>query len=321
VLAFLESRARTLGSSSLAQAAAALRLQDSEDHFAHVRGIIRDLIARLKDQAEKEATAKSVCDEGMEEAVSERDEKASDLESVVASIAVKNSQIAQLKKDIAQLAKDIAASNKALNEMTELRQEDNAMNEKVIMDATDGATAVQEASALLRAYYTTILQTTAKGSYSPPNADSSGNTVADLAPETFSEEVYAGKGAESASILGLFDVIEDDFDRTAKDTTDREKDEQDAFDDAAKSMNKEISGYEEEKRLAEQEKTAAEDALLEFEDQKNDAVKVLDGALASLEALKPQCVEGETYAERVAKREKEIEGLKEALKMLQEWQA
>jgi len=44
-----------------------------------------------------------------------------------------------------------------------------------------------------------------------------------------------------------------------------------------------------------------------------------EAALDELSTLKTKCVEGESYEERVKKREEEIESLKEALKILQEY--
>ena len=44
------------------------------DHFVKVRQLIKDLISRLKSQAEAEATHKEMCDEEMGNAITERDE-------------------------------------------------------------------------------------------------------------------------------------------------------------------------------------------------------------------------------------------------------
>jgi len=65
----------------------------------------------------------------------------------------------------------------------------------------------------------------------------------------------------------------------------------------------------------------AEDAITEAKDNLNEATNLKDGALEELAKLKPMCVDGgESYAERKKKRVEEIEALKEAMKILDEWQ-
>merc|ERR1719389_429017 len=63
------------------------------------------------------------------------------------------------------------------------------------------------------------------------------------------------------------------------------------------------------------------DELVDETEDKDEAITKKDEAKKELQKLKPMCVEGEeTYAQRVAKREKEIEALKEAMTLLDEWQ-
>jgi len=61
-------------------------------------------------------------------------------------------------------------------------------------------------------------------------------------------------------------------------------------------------------------------ALSEIVSDENNAQKMHEEAIESLEALKPQCVDAaESYAERKEARQQEIKALKEALRMLEEW--
>merc|ERR1712194_360945 len=62
----LEARAASLGSPVLS--AIAMKVAASEDHFAKVRQIIEDLIARLEKEATAEATQKTFCDKEMKAA-------------------------------------------------------------------------------------------------------------------------------------------------------------------------------------------------------------------------------------------------------------
>lgn len=111
-----------------------------------------------------------------------------------------------------------------------------------------------------------------------------------------------------------------DFERTLDTVADEEDSAQTAYDKFETETKKEISDKEDEKSTKEGDVTKAEDAITQAKDDLNDAENLQDGALEELAKLKPMCVEGEeTYAERKKKREEEIEALKEALKILEEW--
>mmetsp|Transcript_71408 Transcript_71408/g.165125 ORF Transcript_71408/g.165125 Transcript_71408/m.165125 type:complete len:905 (+) Transcript_71408:58-2772(+) len=99
VLDLLQKAAQSLSSPVLS--AAVLRVKASEDHFVKVRSIIKDIIQRLKAQAAAEATTKSFCDSQMEAAVSTRDAKQEEVESLTATITEKE---ALKKKTIGEAA-------------------------------------------------------------------------------------------------------------------------------------------------------------------------------------------------------------------------
>merc|ERR1719395_446892 len=87
-----------------------------KDHFVKVRGLIKDLIAKLEADAEAEAEQKSFCDKEMAKAIETRDAANAKLEEMAAAISRKETQKAELEEDIAELAEAIAELQKALNE-------------------------------------------------------------------------------------------------------------------------------------------------------------------------------------------------------------
>merc|ERR1719506_1904426 len=69
--------------------------------------------------------------------------------------------------------------------------------------------------------------------------------------------------------------------------------------------------------LAESEVKRVEMSLLNYKEDHETTSKELDAVLKYLDELKPQCeTKVMTYAERKARREEEISGLKEALEIL-----
>jgi hypothetical protein len=68
---YLDSAADRTGSRVLS--ALAVRVTVAKDHFVKVRGLIKDLIQKLKDDAKAEASQKRNCDLGMQKAIDKRD--------------------------------------------------------------------------------------------------------------------------------------------------------------------------------------------------------------------------------------------------------
>jgi len=315
-LQLISLKAKTLKSQLLS--AILIKAKASEDHFVKVRGLIKDLIARLEADAESEADQKSFCDREMASALSDRDRSKATLEELAAETARKESERAALLEDIDNLQKAIAELQKALNEATELRATERTENEKTLAEATAGIEAVKFALQVLTEFYDGAAASLVQ--YVPPNADREGKTVGDLAPEVFDGK-YSGRQESSKGIIGLLEVILSDFERTVDTVSTQEKEAQEAFEQFEKDTNADIAEKQKDKAEKEARVAAITDELAGLKDDAADAKTALDGALAELEKLKPMCVQAEeTYAERVAKRDQEIEALKQAIDILDNWQ-
>merc|ERR1719324_774349 len=313
VHSLLDSAAGRTGSRVLS--ALAVKVDVAEDHFVKVRSLIKDLIAKLKADAKAEAEQKGICDTGMMKAVNKRDKANSQIEVANAKITTQTAKKNALEDEIDTLNGEIAELKKALLEATELRNEDKAENEKTISMSEDGAESVKLALGLLQDFYKNAFVQT--GKYVPPNSDRDGNTVGDLAPEVFDSK-YHGAQAESKGIVGILEVILSDFERTDKKTTKEEKEEQEAFEEFEKDTNDDIDTKEKKIKKNEGEVADAEADILDQEQALKDAKDLLDSATEALEELEAMCVKGEeTWEERKAAREAEIEALKEALNILE----
>merc|ERR1712118_453737 len=190
-----------------------------------VRGLIKDLIAKLKADAEAEQTQKDFCDEEMKKAIEGRDEAIGKVEEHSAMIDKLKSEIAELVEEIEVLGNEIAALRKGLFEATELRAEEKADNKKTIGDSEAGLEAVKDAIAVLKDFYDNAFVQTG---FVPAGADRDGNTVRDLAPEGQSG-TYHGNQDAAKGIFGLLEVIMSDFERTIDKTTAEEEKAQEEF--------------------------------------------------------------------------------------------
>jgi hypothetical protein len=312
----LNKEASSLNSTPLAMLA--LQVQTAgPDHFVKVRGLIKDLIKKLKADAEAEATTKGVCDKNMAAAIGKRDKSAADTETASAQIDSTTSAINGLKTDIENLAAEIAELNKDLKDAEELRASEKAQNEKTIANAGEGKKTVDQAIGILNKFYALVQNT-----YTPKNAARDGKTVDDLAPETFSsDEEYKGKGDASKGIIGILEVIASDFERTSKVTTDAEATSLKDYEALKKDLDQSVKDKAKLKETAETDVETKESDLTGFKDDLKDAETMNEEALEELEKLQAQCVAtGETYAQRVAHRNQEIAALKEAMQILNDWQ-
>jgi len=295
----------------------AMRVKVAADHFVKVRAVIHDLINKLEDDAEAEATQKSDCDENMQSALNDRDRANAELEAAMAELNKLGSEKDTLAREIQELKDAIAANLKSLNEALELRNTEKEENEATIETADEGKSAVELAINILEQFYdNAFLQT--GGKYVPPNADREGKTVADRAPEV---SLGSAKTGESKGIIGLLDVILSDFERTIETTRDEENSAQAAFDTFESDTKTDNNAKDGEISTKENRVSDIEDLLVESGEDKENSETLKANALKELQKLKPMCVEGEeTYEQRVQKRQKEIEALKEAQDMLNDWQ-
>jgi chromosome segregation ATPase len=313
---FLVNAADRTGSKALS--AVAVRVQLAADHFVKVRGLIKDLIAKLKADAKAEATQKGVCDTGMAKAIAGRDKANANLEAANAKITSLTAKSADLTDEMNDLTAQIAELKKELNEATELREEDKTDNQNTIRDAGEGIAAVSSALSILKGFYENAFVQT---KYTPPKSGRDGKTVGDLAPEFQGAESYHGAQAESKGIVGILDVILSDFQRTKDTTKSNEKQAQDDFDKFEKETNDSVTKKQNRIDKCDGLKGDAEADILTETQAKKDAENLLDESLAALEDLEAMCVKGEeTYAERAQAREDEVNALKEALAIFENWQ-
>merc|ERR1719327_2265553 len=307
VMAYLKKQAKQLKSDALS----ALMIRLKEDHFVKVRGMIKDLIAKLEADASAEADQKAWCDAEMEKSTSKRDENIGAMEGDLASKSSAEAKIAKLEEEIATLMSEVAELTKALNEATQLRGEEKAENTKTIADATAGLAGTTKAMTILKDFYDNALIQT-KAEYKPPKGDASGMTVGDLAPDSF-EGDFSGNQDAATGIIGQLDVIKSDFEANIEATKTAEQDAEDQFNSYKGDTETDIDTKNSDIKSKEGEVASTKGDLAEYTDDLATHSTLKAEALAELAKLQPACVDtGSDYAEKVARREQEIESLKNA---------
>jgi chromosome segregation ATPase len=307
---FLDDAAGRTGSRMLSTLA--VRINLAEDHFAKVRELIQNLIKKLKEDAAAEADQKGTCDTGMKNAIADRDSANAKIETAKAKLTTLNANKNSLEDEIDTLTGQIAELKKGILEATELRGEGEADNTENLRMADEGAAAVRLAISILQKFYGQFIQTEGKEA----RALDEPRFVKDMmgGPE------YEGAQSESKGIVGILEVILADFERQISATQSSDDQGSSAFHDLESETNNAISVKKKRISVAESEVDEATASILEQEQALSDGQDLLDSALETLDNLESMCVKGEeTFAERKQKREEEIEALKDALAILEDW--
>merc|ERR1719478_1478821 len=290
---FVRDLARKSKSAALAQLASrmssAIRLSAGEaDPFAKVKGLITDMIATLEAEAEEDASQKAYCDKEMSEATAKKDDLTAESDKLSTKIAQDTAASTKLKDEAATLQNELASMAKAKAEADELRVQEKAAYDKNSAEMEMGIKGVKKALQVLKDYYA--------------KADKSHGAAQG-----------AGEG-----IIGLLEVCESDFTKGLTEMTAEE--ETAAADYAAYVKEDEVATVKKQQDVKYKTKEAAGlDKNVAALSTDLDAVSdELSAVLKGLDKLKDMCVaKAEPYAERKARRESELAGLKEALQILE----
>merc|ERR1719220_592690 len=255
------------------------------------------MIAKLEKEAEEEATEKAYCDEEMAKTEAKRGELMDDVAKLSAKIDQASSKSVALTEDIKQLEAELAALLKSQSEMDKIRQEESADFQQAKEDLTLGLTGVRKALTVLRDYY----------------AQEDAFVQQPAMPEKHTKATGAG-----TSIIGILEVVESDF---AKNLAKEQSQEDDAAAEYAEiTQENKVSKTmkDQDLKYKTKEVKGLKKAIADLTSDKDTLATELGAVDEYYAKLKDRCIaKPETYEERKARREAEINGLKQALNILE----
>jgi len=268
-----------------------------------IKGLITDMIAKLEKEAAEAASTHAFCQEenkknkdAKEKTQGELDKTNSRLESATAKKQGLEDRIAQLAGEI----KDIQATNA---EAVKIRADENAAFLKNEADFKEAAAAVDDAVEVLKEYYGDVGAFVQEDSEQP------------AAPP----KLGGAKSASAGGILSILDMMSDEFSTTVEKLQREEREAVEAFEKLTNENEVALTQKEMEIKMSESQVSSLTEAIGDYETDKAETTKTMDAILAYIDKLKPTCENRVVpYAERKAKREAEIEGLKEAFQILVE---
>jgi len=308
IAALLRQEGTRLHSSLLTAAAA----QVAPTPFGKVKDLIQKLIERLIEEAAAEASKKGFCDENLGKAEKDRDYRLSDAKDLNQELKQLELKEDELQAEIAMLNEAIKKLKETLRIATEQRDADHNVNIHTISEAKFGLDGVKRAIVILKVFYKNAGKASVFQQISPVDED----LDAQNARAGFSG-AYQGDQDSSTAIIGLLEVIESDFDRTIRKTTEAEAAAHAEFVLFERASKADISGKEEKRSLDQEDLITTQDTITEKMQALKKTQELLDSALKELEVLKPTCIDTTMkYSERMQKRQDEIDALKRAVCIL-----
>merc|ERR1719390_229950 len=147
--------------------------KNSDDPFAKVKSLISNMIEKLLQEAEADATEKAYCDKEMAETEAKKADKEAAIEKLSTQIDSMTARSAKLKEEVATLQAELSALAKAQAEMDKLRAEQKAAFDKNSAEMEKGVKGVQLALKVLNEYY-------AKADKAHGSADGAGSGIIGL---------------------------------------------------------------------------------------------------------------------------------------------
>jgi len=289
---FIRDLARKEHSTALAQLASrmssAIRFGESggADPFAKVKSLISDMIATLEKDAKSAASQKEYCDKETSETKQKKLEKEHEVSKLSTKIDSMSAKSAKLKEETAEIQKELAAMASSQAELDKIRSEEKALYDKNSAEMKAGIEGVKKALSVLREYYA---------------KDSS----------------HGAKGDAGGGIVSMLEVVESDF---TKGLAEMETAESSAVTEYEKvSYTNKVSKTSKDQDVKYKTKEAAglDKSSSEAVSDREGVQAELDALVEYLDKLDKMCVaKAEPYAERKSRREAELAGLKQALKIL-----
>jgi hypothetical protein len=305
VINLVKKLARDHHSAALAQLASRISVvvryggKDGADPFEKIKGLISDMITKLTKEAESEASEKAYCDEQLAKTEAKKAELDGTIAKLTNSIDRAASRSASLKEEVVQLEADLAELAKTQSEMDSIRREENGNYKIAKAELTQGLGGVRKALSLLRDYY--------------------GSAAAMLQEDQpAAPQQHAKSGGAGGSIINILEVCESDF---ATNLAKEESEEADSAESYEKTTQENKVGKmtkSQDAKYKTKEAAGLDKTIAELSSDRDTSNSELSAVMDYYGKIKERCVaKPESYESRKARREAEIEGLKEALSILQ----
>jgi len=280
-----------------------------QDPFAKVKDLIANMISKLETEAKSETSEKAYCDEELAKTSAKKEELNHEITKLGSKMDRAAAASAELKADVKELQAELAKMAKSQAEMDTMRRDSHGEYVQAKKDLELGLEGVRKALSVLRDYYggASMLQSTGEESFD-----------AAMSRQPAMPVQHSKAGGAGGSIIGMLEVVESDF---AKDLAVEEAQETDAEVEYQKqSMTNKVTKTikEQDIKYKTKEFKSLDKTIGELSGDKETSSTELDAVMEYDSKIKQRCIaKPETYETRKGRREAEMQGLKEALSILE----
>jgi hypothetical protein len=281
------------------------------DPFVKVRGMISDMLAKLEKQMGAEAAEKAYCDEEMGKTEEKKTKLETTVEKLTNKIDKSASKSAELKSEVKTLQEELATLAKEQEEMDKVRADEHAvyLEEKAVLEK--GLAGIRKALQLLRDYYGGAAAAAAALVQEDASEDS--DDAQPAAPAGHSKSGGAG-----GSIISILEVAESDMAKGLAKVETEEADEQSAYDETTQENKITKAAKDQDVKYKAMEAAGLDKSITELSSDRETTNTELGSVLAYYAKIQERCVaKPVSYEARKKAREAEINGLKEALTVLE----
>jgi len=312
VVGLVKKLAKEHHSAALAQLASRVEAvirygaSSGEDPFVKVKGLISDMIAKLEKEAEEAATEKAYCDEELSKTKAKKEELEGEISKLTSKIDLAAAKSAELKEDVKTLQAELATLAKEQSEMDAIRAEEKAAFDKAKSELTLGISGVQKALGVLKDYYegAAFVQ--------------SGSKFNAFMQQPAMPEKHSAASGAGGSIIDILEVVESDFTKNLATEETEEADAVAVYEKTTQENKMANTMKSQDVKYKTKEFKGLDKSISELSGDKDTVSSELSAVLEYYGKIKERCIaKPETYEERKARREAEIEGLKEALTILE----
>jgi chromosome segregation ATPase len=278
----------------------------STEPLAQVKNLLNELIAKLEKEAAEAANLHAFCQEEKEKTTEALEKKDMTIQKLNARTDKASTKKQDLEEKVAELSGEIAKNDEAVKTATGIRNEEHAIFLKTEADFSGAADAVDDAMDALKAYYegASLVQV-------------SGSQVSTSSKGKAPPSLGGAKTDSAGGIISILETMGEDFRKTVKEARSEEHEDQKEFDTMVQEMKVAKAAKESEIKASTSEIKSLTTALHGLGADTKMASKEEATIKEYVAKLKPQCGGRTTsYAERKAKMDAEIEGLKQALAIL-----
>merc|ERR550537_443405 len=248
------------------------------------------MIEKLLKEAEADATEKAFCDKELAETQQKKADKESAIAKLSTAIDSMTAKSTKLKDEVAELEKELAALAKTQATMDKVRAEEKAAFDTNSAEMKKGVDGVKLALKVLREYY---------------------------AKDAKEDEDYKAAEGAGAGIIGLLEVCESDFSKGLAEMIANEESAVKDYDRQTKENEITKATKDQDVKYKTKDFKGLDKETAEATADRASVQEELDAVNEYYKGLQKRCVaKAETYETRVARRNAEIAGLKQALEIL-----